>query len=104
MREQFVWEIVEMIFLSIKDSLFRACHLRRRYRCGSKKCRGYYGMSCVEKCTRSTYLHGFSGILSTVRRRFFEDRKFDYGVAEEKQEICMDREMCGKHFEGSRSC
>jgi hypothetical protein len=30
-----------------------------------------------------------------VHRGFFEDRKSDYGIAEEKQEVCMDREMCG---------
>jgi hypothetical protein len=30
-----------------------------------------------------------------IRRRFFEDRKSNYGIAEEKQEICMDREMRG---------
>jgi hypothetical protein len=30
-----------------------------------------------------------------VRRRFFEDSKSDYGIVEEKKEVCMDREMCG---------
>jgi hypothetical protein len=30
-----------------------------------------------------------------LRRRFFEDSKSNYGIAEEKQEICMDREMHG---------
>jgi hypothetical protein len=30
-----------------------------------------------------------------VRRRFFEDSKSDHGIAEEKQEVCMDREMRG---------
>jgi hypothetical protein len=34
---------------------------------------------------------------------FFEDRKSDYGIAEEEQEVCLDQEM-RKHFRGSRSC
>jgi hypothetical protein len=29
-----------------------------------------------------------------VRQRILEDRKSDYGIAEEKQEVCLDREMC----------
>jgi hypothetical protein len=53
--------------------IFRACHLRRRYRCGSSEGRGYHGMTCVDECPRSAYLHGFSGILSTIRRGFFKD-------------------------------
>jgi hypothetical protein len=57
--------------------------------------RGYYGMACTEKCTRSMQLYGFSRILPMVRRRFFEDRKSDHGIAEEKQEVFMDREMHG---------
>jgi hypothetical protein len=52
-REQIVWEAVEMIVLSIKDSLLRECHLHRRYRCGSNKGRGYYGMACTDECPRS---------------------------------------------------
>jgi hypothetical protein len=40
-------------------------------------------------------LYGFSRILPTVRRRFFEDSKSDHGIAEEKQEVCMDREVRG---------
>jgi hypothetical protein len=31
-----------------------------------------------------------------VRRRFFEDSKSDYEIAEEKQEVCMDREIRGR--------
>jgi hypothetical protein len=42
------------------------------------------------------YLHGFSWILSMVRRRFFEDRKSNHEIAEEKQEVCLDREMRGR--------
>jgi hypothetical protein len=30
-----------------------------------------------------------------VRQGFFENRKYDYGIAEEEQEVCLDREMCG---------
>jgi hypothetical protein len=37
-----------------------------------------------------------------VRQRFFEDNKSDHEIAEEKQEVCMDQEVCGKHFKGSR--
>jgi hypothetical protein len=28
-----------------------------------------------------------------ICRRFFKDRKSDHGIVEEKQEVCMDREM-----------
>jgi hypothetical protein len=38
---------------------------------------------------------GLARILSTVCRGFFEDRKSDHGIAEEKQEVCLDREMRG---------
>jgi hypothetical protein len=38
-----------------------------------------------------------------IRRRFFEDSKSNHGIAEEKQEICMDREMW-KHFKSLKSC
>jgi hypothetical protein len=34
-----------------------------------------------------------SRILSTVCRGIFEDCRSDHGVAEEKQEVCLDREM-----------
>jgi hypothetical protein len=47
-------------------------------------------MACTEKCTRSMQLYGFSRILPMIRRRFFEDRKSDHRIAEEKQEVCMD--------------
>jgi hypothetical protein len=30
-REQIIRETVEMLFLSIKEALFRACYLQRRY-------------------------------------------------------------------------
>jgi hypothetical protein len=30
-----------------------------------------------------------------VRRGIFEDSKSDHGIAEEEQEVCLDREMCG---------
>jgi hypothetical protein len=30
-----------------------------------------------------------------VLRGFFKDRKSDYGIAKEEQEVCLDREMCG---------
>jgi hypothetical protein len=30
-----------------------------------------------------------------VRRRFFEDKKSEYGIIEEKQEVCMNKEMRG---------
>jgi hypothetical protein len=33
-----------------------------------------------------------------VHRGFFEDRKSDYGIAEEEQEVCVDREMCTEAF------
>jgi hypothetical protein len=50
-------------------------------------------MSSTEKCTRSMYLYGFSRILLTIHRRFFEDRKSDQGIAKEKQEVCLDKGM-----------
>ena len=56
-------------------------------------------MAYTDECSRSAYLHGFSGILSTDRRGFFEDRKSDYGIVEEEQEVCLDREMRGNILE-----
>jgi hypothetical protein len=52
-------------------------------------------MDCTDKHTRSMQLYGFSQILLTVRRRFFEDRKSDHGITKEKQEVFMDREVRG---------
>jgi hypothetical protein len=83
-----------MFFLSIDDSLFVECYLWKRHHYGSNEYRGYYGMTFIDECTRSTYLYGFRRILSMVRRRFLEDRKSDHGITEEKQESCMDQEMC----------
>jgi hypothetical protein len=37
--------------------------------------------------------YGFSRILSTVCRGFFEDSKSDHRIVEEKQEVCWEREM-----------
>ena len=51
-------------------------------------------MAYTDECLRSAYLHGFSGILSTVHRGIFEDIKSDHGIAKEEQEVCLDREMC----------
>jgi len=31
-----------------------------------------------------------------ILRRFFEDIKSNHGIAKEKQEVCMDREMRGR--------
>jgi hypothetical protein len=31
-----------------------------------------------------------------ISQRFFEDKKSNHGIAEEKQDVCMDREMCGR--------
>jgi hypothetical protein len=42
------------------------------------------------------HLYGFSRILLMVRRRFFKDSKSDHGIAEEKQEVFMEREMHGR--------
>jgi hypothetical protein len=64
MREQIIWETVEMLFLSIEDSLFRACHLRRRYRCGSNEGRGYYGMACTMNVPE---VHSFMGLAGYYR-------------------------------------
>jgi hypothetical protein len=38
---------------------------------------------------------GLARILSTVHRGIFEDSKSDHGIAEEEQEVCLDREMRG---------
>jgi hypothetical protein len=43
-------------------------------------------MNVTELCS----LMGLSGILSVVRRGFFKDRKSDYKIAEEEQEICLE--------------
>jgi hypothetical protein len=34
-----------------------------------------------------------------VRQGIFEDSKSDHGIAEEKQEVCLDREMRRRIFE-----
>jgi hypothetical protein len=78
---------------ALEDSLLRACYIWGRHHCGSTEGRGYYGMTCAKKCTISTQLFGFSRILPTVRRGFFRDCKSDHGIAEEKQEVCMDQEV-----------
>jgi hypothetical protein len=90
-RAQIVWEIIQMLILSIKDSLFKACHNRQRYRCGFSKGQGYYEMACIEECPGSAQLHGFSMILSMVCRGIFEYIKSDHEIAEEEQEVCLDR-------------
>jgi len=38
---------------------------------------------------------GFGGILSMIRRRFYEDGKSDHEIAEEKQEVCT---KCAEAF------
>jgi hypothetical protein len=58
-------------------------------------------MECVDECTRNMYRFGFSKILSTIHRRFLENRKFYHGTVEEKQEFCMDKRNAHNHFEGS---
>jgi hypothetical protein len=30
-----------------------------------------------------------------IHQSFFEDSKSDHQIAEEEQEVCLDREMCG---------
>jgi hypothetical protein len=40
-------------------------------------------------------IYGFSRTSPTIRGSFFEDSKFDHEIVEEKQEVCMDREMRG---------
>jgi hypothetical protein len=57
-----------MLILLIKDSLLRACHLRRRYPHGSSKVQGYYGMECTDECPK---VHSFMG-LEGYYQRFFE--------------------------------
>jgi hypothetical protein len=52
-------------------------------------------MDYADECPKSAQLHGFSRILSTVRRGIFEDSKSDHGVIEEEQEVCLDQEMRG---------
>jgi hypothetical protein len=44
-------------------------------------------MAYIDKCPQSAYIHGFSGILSMIRRGFFEDRKSNHKIAEEEQEV-----------------
>jgi hypothetical protein len=48
-------------------------------------------MACTDKRTGSMQLYGFSRILPTVCRRFFQDRKTYHIIAEEKQEVYMER-------------
>ena len=50
-------------------------------------------MACTDKCHRSAKFYGFSRILLTVCRGIFKDSKSDHGIAEEEQEVCLDREM-----------
>jgi hypothetical protein len=38
----------------------------------------------------------------TICRGIFEDSKSDHGIAEEEQEICLDREMHGIILEAQR--
>jgi hypothetical protein len=54
-------------------------------------------MAYADKFPRSTYLHGFSGILSTVHRRFFENNKSNHRIAEEEQELFW-AEKCTEAF------
>ena len=84
-RAQIVWEVVQILFLLIEDSLLRACHLRQRYHCGSSQGWGYYGMSCTDECLESAQLHGFSRILSMVHRWIFEDSKSNREIVEEEK-------------------
>jgi hypothetical protein len=49
MRKQFIRGTVEMLFLSIMDSLLRGCYLRWRHQCQSNEGRGYYGMDCTDE-------------------------------------------------------
>jgi hypothetical protein len=52
-RAQIVWEIIQMLILSIKDSLLRACHIWKRYHCGSNNGLGYYEMAWTDECPGS---------------------------------------------------
>jgi hypothetical protein len=48
--------------------------------------------------TNVTEVHSFMGLAGyyrTVCRGIFEDSKSDHGIAEEKQEVWLDREMRG---------
>jgi hypothetical protein len=56
-------------------------------------------MVYADECPRSAYIHGFSEILSTVCRGFFEDRKSDNEIIEEEKEVCLDQEMRGRILE-----
>jgi hypothetical protein len=47
-------------------------------------------MAHTDKHTKSMHLYGFSRIIPMICRRFFEDRKSDHGIAEGKNEFCMD--------------
>jgi hypothetical protein len=51
-RAQIVWEVVQMLILSIEDSLLRACHLWKRNPRGSSQGQGYYGMACIDECPK----------------------------------------------------
>jgi hypothetical protein len=50
-------------------------------------------MAYIDEHTGITYLYGFSRILTMIRRSFFEDNKSNHGITEEKQEVCMDRDL-----------
>ena len=50
LREQIVWEVVEVFLLLEGDPLFRSYHFRRRNLCGPRKGKGHYGVASAEKC------------------------------------------------------
>jgi hypothetical protein len=50
-------------------------------------------MACADECHRSAQFYGLAGYYRRFVEGFFKDSKSDHGVAEEKQEVCLDKEM-----------
>jgi hypothetical protein len=89
-RKQVVRKVVKVLFLSDEDLLFRT-QFWRRYWCGSSEGRGYYGMTSTETHARSMQFYGISRLLLTLHQRILENRKSNYIIAKEEQEIHMVR-------------
>jgi hypothetical protein len=53
-------------------------------------------MACADECPGSVRsFMGLAGYYRRFVRGIFEDSKSDHGIAEEEQEVCLDREMRG---------
>jgi hypothetical protein len=49
----------------------------------------------IDECTISTHFYGIRKLLLALCQRIFKDRKSNYRIVKEEQEIHMVREVCG---------